>query len=183
MTVNPRSGVVRVSGKRNKYRDVPLHRTAREALRVYLTTLPKDTRCLFPSRKGVASEKGGAHPAAPTTPRALGYLVARYAHLAKVADVSPHDLRHRFGYRIAEAVPVHRLGQLMGHDSSETTRISVASTRADVPGRSRPSPGNAVDAPSGEGSRWGAARPARMPPRRLVVMGAGPIQPIVIPGR
>ncbi len=39
--------------------------------------------------------------AVPITPRALGYLVARYAHL-------------------------------MGHDSLDTARIYVASTRADL---------------------------------------------------
>jgi integrase len=42
-----------------------------------------------------------------------------------------HGLRHRFGYRMAKAVPLHRLAQLMGHDSLDTTRIYVASTRAD----------------------------------------------------
>ncbi len=46
--------------------------------------------------------------------------------------LSPHDLRHRFGYRMAKAVPLHRLAQLMGHDSLDTTRIYVASTRADL---------------------------------------------------
>jgi integrase/recombinase XerD len=58
--------------------------------------------------------------------------VARYAHLAKMPDLSPHDLRHRFGYRMARAVPLHRLAQLMGHDSLDTTRIYVASTRQDL---------------------------------------------------
>src|SRR2546426_12689488 len=31
--------------------------------------------------------------------RALGYLVKKYAQAAKLPDVSPHDLRHRFGYQ------------------------------------------------------------------------------------
>jgi integrase/recombinase XerD len=138
--VGSRSGVVRVYGKRNKYREVPLNSTARDVLRAYLAAVPEDTPCLFPSRKGGDPEAGAADaagtgapkPAAPLTPRALGYLVARYAHLAKVADLSPHDLRHRFGYRMAKAVPLHRLAQLMGHDSLDTTRIYVASTRQDL---------------------------------------------------
>jgi integrase/recombinase XerC len=136
VTVGPRSGVVRVYGKRNKYREVPLNSTARDALRTYLATLPEDTPCLFPSRKGGEGAGGaagkGATTAAPISPRALGYLVARYAQLARVPDVSPHDLRHRFGYRMAKAVPLHRLAQLMGHDSLDTTRIYVASTRQDL---------------------------------------------------
>jgi integrase/recombinase XerD len=137
VTVGPRSGVVRVYGKRNKYREVPLNSTARDTLRPYLAALPEETPCLFPSRKGGEGAGGAAGEdapkvAAPLTPRALGYLVARYAHLAKVPDLSPHDLRHRFGYRMAKAVPLHRLAQLMGHDSLDTTRIYVASTRQDL---------------------------------------------------
>jgi len=136
VTVGARSGLVRVYGKRNKYLEVPLNSTARDTLRPYLATLPEDTPCLFPSRKGGARADGaaaeGPTPAAPLTPRALGYLVARYARLARVPDLSPHDLRHRFGYRMAKAVPLHRLAQLMGHDSLDTTRIYVASTRRDL---------------------------------------------------
>ena len=33
---------------------------------------------------------------------------ALYAILAQLTTVSPHDLRHRFGYRMAEVVPLHR---------------------------------------------------------------------------
>jgi integrase/recombinase XerD len=135
--VGTRSGVVRVYGERNRYREVPLNRTARDTLRAYLATLPEDTPYLFPSRKGGDTAAGVAgadvpETAGPITPRALGYLVARYARLAKVADVSPHDLRHRFGYRMAKAVPLHRLAHLMGHDSLDTLRIYVASTRQDL---------------------------------------------------
>lgn len=35
------------------------------------------------------------------TGRALGHLVTKYATPAQVADISPHDLRHRFDYRMA----------------------------------------------------------------------------------
>lgn len=55
--------------------------------------------------------------------RALGYIVKKYASLAKLPDVSPHDLRHRFGYRIA---------QLMGHDSLDTTMLYVQATKQDL---------------------------------------------------
>jgi len=63
---------------------------------------------------------------------APGCLLAEDARPAKVADLSPHDLRPRFGNRMAKAVPLHRLAQLMGHDSLDTTRIYVASTRQDL---------------------------------------------------
>ncbi len=122
MTVHKRSGVLRVRGKRNKSREVPLNSTARDGLTVYLATMPTDAPALFCSHKtGVA-----------LTERALGYLIAKYAALAKVEDVSPHDLRHRFGYRMAAAVPLHRLAQIMGHDSLDTTMIYVQGTKQDL---------------------------------------------------
>jgi integrase/recombinase XerC len=66
------------------------------------------------------------------TERGLGYLIKKYAQRAKVCNVSPHDLRHRFGYRMAESVPLHRLAQLMGHDSLNTTMIYIRATRSDL---------------------------------------------------
>ena len=56
----------------------------------------------------------------------------RYAALARLTDVSPHDLRHRFGYRMAASVPLHRLAQIMGHDSLDTTLLYVRGTKADL---------------------------------------------------
>jgi integrase/recombinase XerD len=117
-----RSGVVRIYGKRNKYREVPLNATARAALEEYWPTLPEGTVYLFPSEK-----TGKA-----LTERALGHLIKKYAKLADIADLSPHDLRHRFGYRMAESVPLHRLAQIMGHDSLDTTMIYIRGTKADL---------------------------------------------------
>jgi len=129
--INRRSGHLEVYGKRSKHRVVPLNSTARETLEEYMKTLPPDSPCLFPSRKGRASEDGNSKHA-PITPRALSYIVSRYAALARVEDVSPHDLRHRFGYRMADKVPLHRLAQIMGHDSLDTTMIYVRGTGADL---------------------------------------------------
>jgi integrase/recombinase XerD len=70
---------------------------------------------LFPSRKGKTNGVG-ERQMQPITVRGLGHLVKRYAALANVEDVSCHDLRHRFGYRMAQTAPLHRLAQIMGHD-------------------------------------------------------------------
>ena len=117
-----RSGFLEVIGKRNKYREVPLNATARKVLEEYLPTLPPETLFLFPSGKTKEA----------LSERALGYIVKKYARLAKLLDVSPHDLRHRFGYRMAEAVPLHRLAQIMGHDSLDTTRLYTQGTKRDL---------------------------------------------------
>ena len=66
------------------------------------------------------------------TERALGHLVKKYAQRANLRDVSPHDLRHRFGYRMAESVPLHRLAQIMGHDSLDTTLLYIRGSRRDL---------------------------------------------------
>ena len=68
----------------------------------------------------------------PITDRALGYVVTKYAALARVEDVSPHDLRHRFGYEMAKRAPLHRLAQIMGHDSLDTTMVYVRGTQGDL---------------------------------------------------
>ena len=117
-----RSGTLEVIGKRNKYREVPLNATARKMLEEYLPTIPYDNTSLFPSSKTREA----------LSERALGYIVKKYADLAKLVDVSPHDLRHRFGYRMAESVPLHRLAQIMGHDSLDTTRLYIQGTKHDL---------------------------------------------------
>lgn len=81
-------------------------------------------------------QDGWAHDAlvivGPIGERALIYIVGKYAEHARVADVSPHDLRHRFGYRMARLVPLHRLAQIMGHDSLDTTLRYVRGTQQDL---------------------------------------------------
>lgn len=122
LTLNKRSGSVQVHGKGNKYREVPLNGTARNALEEYLVVVPASASHLFPSEK-----TGRA-----MTERALGYVVKKYARAANIAWLRPHDLRHRFGYRMAQVVPLHRLAQIMGHDSLDTTMIYIKSTKADL---------------------------------------------------
>ncbi|MFL5627727.1 MAG: tyrosine-type recombinase/integrase [Ktedonobacteraceae bacterium] len=117
-----RSGFLEVTGKRNKYREVPLNATARKALEEYLPTLPADAVFLFPSAKTKEA----------LSERALGYIVKKYASSAKLPDVSPHDLRHRFGYRMAVSVSLHRLAQIMGHDSLDTTKLYIQGTKHDL---------------------------------------------------
>ncbi|MGL5872669.1 MAG: tyrosine-type recombinase/integrase [Xenococcaceae cyanobacterium] len=97
-------GYLQVYGKRNKYQKIPLNATAKKVLLEYIATVTGNW--LFVSLKTKTM----------ITTRALGYLVDKYARIAEVEDVSPHDLRHCFGYRMAETIPLHRLAQIMGHD-------------------------------------------------------------------
>jgi len=113
ITLGERSGHLCVVDTRNNTRSVPLDTTAYRALSEYLPSLPAQSPWVFLSEK--------THNA--LSERALGYIVKKYAHLAHVADVSPHDLRHRFGYRMAATMPLPDLAEIMGHASVETTRL------------------------------------------------------------
>lgn len=117
-----RQGTLRILGKRKRVREVPLNTTIRSALNEYLETLPPEEQYLFPSEK--------THQA--LTGRALGHMVTKYALQVRLSDISPHDLRHRFGYRMAEVVPLHWLAQIMGHDSLDTTMLYVRGTKQDL---------------------------------------------------
>jgi len=114
--IGNRSGQLTVrSGKRNKQREVPLNAACRAALENYLAVLPSDSRYLFPS------EKTGDR----LTERALRHLFQKYRKAARLEGLSAYDLRHRFGYVMAEHTPLHRLAQMMGHDNMDTTMIYV----------------------------------------------------------
>ncbi len=119
------SGTISVRGKGNKEREIPLNATARAALLAYdpsLKTPLDDSAPLFLSEKRHAQFTG----------RGLGYIVKKYAERAHIYDVSPHALRHRFGYRMAASVPLHRLAQLMGHNSLDTTMRYAHATAHDL---------------------------------------------------
>lgn len=120
VALSKRNGALRILGKRTKVREVPLSTTARSALNQYLKTLPPECPCFFPSEQ--------THGA--LTGRAPGHFVTKYATQAQIADLSPHDLRHRFGYRMAEVVPLRRLARIMGHDSLDTTMLYVRGNTA-----------------------------------------------------
>lgn len=121
LTLGKRSGNLTVTGKGNKVRDVPLNATARETLGRYLPSVQANSQFVFPSDR----QDG------PISTRALDHLIRKYAHLAKL-QISPHDLRHRFGYVMAEQVPLHRLAQIMGHDSLDTTARYTRATQRDL---------------------------------------------------
>ena len=122
LVIHKRSGYVRVTGKGNKYREVPLNITVRKALHEYLAAEKSDSEWLFNSTR--TGEK--------LTTRALGYIIRKYAGFAQLPNVRPHDLRHRFGYRMAQTVPLHRLAQIMGHDSLDTTMLYIQGTAQDL---------------------------------------------------
>lgn len=126
VTLQERSGLLKVWGKGQKYREVPLNATARKVLAEYQIWLVNQGKAL----KGqvFVSQRTGQS----LTPRGVRFMLDKYARRAGVEDLGPHDLRHRFGYRMAEKVPLHRLAQIMGHDSLDTTLTYIRGTQRDL---------------------------------------------------
>lgn len=125
IVIRKRGGHVIVrSGKRNKQREVPLNSTVRLALEEYIASNNISQSYLFPSSKtGKRLQE-----------RSIRHILQKYMRLAKLDGFSAHDLRHRFGYVMAERTPLHRLAQIMGHDNLNTTLIYVKATQEDLQG-------------------------------------------------
>ena len=108
--IKERSGSVRVLGKGDKARLVPLNHTAREALSAHLCARPAHDY-LFASRKGNQ-----------LSARAVQTMVSRYLRQIGAAG-SVHSLRHLFATNVLSSGNNLRTVQdLMGHASVQTTQ-------------------------------------------------------------
>jgi len=113
-------GVLRVTGKGNKTRLVPVGRAALDALKIYLTSArPK----LVSARSGAQiflSIRGHA-----LTPARIWQLVRHYAKIAGIEEsVHPHQLRHSFAtHLLAGGADLRIIQEMLGHASIATTQI------------------------------------------------------------
>ena len=113
-------GVLRVTGKGNKTRLVPVGRAALDALQAYLTRgRPK----LLSIRSGAAiflSVRGH-----PLTPARIWQLVRQYARRAGIEEpVHPHQLRHSFATHLLNGgADLRIIQEMLGHASIATTQI------------------------------------------------------------
>ncbi len=118
--VNSRQGVVRVTGKGNKERLVPLGEEALSWLQQYLQEARPDllhgrkTDALFPTRRGGAM-----------TRQAFWYLIRRYGLQAGITKpLSPHVLRHAFAtHLLNHGADLRVVQMLLGHSDISTTQI------------------------------------------------------------
>lgn len=112
-------GVVRVIGKGNKERLVPLGETARHWLQRYLL----EVRPELPDPRGAAVFPG--RTGAPMTRQTFWHRIKHWAHQAEIAvDLSPHTLRHAFATHLVNHGADLRVVQLLlGHEDLSTTQI------------------------------------------------------------
>jgi len=107
-------GQLRVRGKGNKERVVPLTAEAVEAVREYLVCRKADSDYLFVSRIG-------GHPIAGRRIHAILRRLLQKAGLAN-QGITPHKLRHTFAtHLIRNGVDVRTVQKLLGHSGLETT--------------------------------------------------------------
>ena len=118
--LNPRQGLIRLVGKGNKERLVPLGEVALDWLQRYMQEarpmLLKGfvSEDLFPTRRGKAM-----------TRQAFWYIIKRYAKQAEIEKaLSPHTLRHAFATHLLNHGADLRVVQLLlGHSDLSTTQI------------------------------------------------------------
>lgn len=118
--VNLQQGVIRVTGKGNKERLVPLGEEAIIWLEKYLLATRSDllkghvTDALFVTKRG-----------SEMTRQAFWYLIKRYALQAEIVTaISPHTLRHAFAtHLLNHGADLRVVQMLLGHSDLSTTQI------------------------------------------------------------
>ena len=114
-----REGFVRVVGKGNKERLVPLGEMAADAFSLYLQARPEAAE---PAFDDVAFLNKNGHPLSRV---AIFNLVRKQALLAGVRkEISPHTFRHSFATHLIEnGADLRIVQEMLGHESILTTEI------------------------------------------------------------
>ena len=118
--VNQRQGLLRVTGKGNKERLVPLGLEALDWLQQYLSHARpalagnKTTDNLFLTRRGTMM-----------TRQAFWYMLKRYAKISGInKSLSPHVIRHAFAtHLLNHGADLRVVQMLLGHSDISTTQI------------------------------------------------------------
>lgn len=120
IVISPRAGYVKVTGKGNKYREVPLNSTVRKLLTRWLEENKSDV--LFPNRYKI-----------PISDRGVFKLLTEYAYKAKLEDVSPHTLRHTFCKNAIDmGIPIDQVAMMAGHSSLDITKRYTAPSQEEL---------------------------------------------------
>ncbi len=111
---------LRITGKGNKQRDVPVIPAARAAVARYAALCPHDLTREAPLFRGI---RGGA-----LNPRQVAKVVeAARLQLGLPATATPHAMRHSFATHLLDAGgDLRAIQELLGHESLSTTQAYTA---------------------------------------------------------
>jgi len=116
------ANTIRVKGKGNKVRVVPLGAKASHALRMYLRDRQVKVRLAAPSKseRVFHSARGGV-----LYPKGVYRIVHDYiSRVSQIEQKSPHALRHSFATHLLDrGADLEAVRELLGHESLSTTQL------------------------------------------------------------
>lgn len=114
MDVDTKREILRINGKGNKHRVVPMTENTKEAIVKWLEERDQESDFLLMSSKS-------KH----ITPRAVQHIFKKYSNQLGI-EITPHSLRHTYCKQLAQnGVDIQSIAELAGHSSIETTRVYV----------------------------------------------------------
>ena len=118
--LSERKGSIRVIGKGNIYRTLPLNKDVRKAIQDYADARPEnDSDILLIGQRGAFKRN------------AINLILEKYGQRVAV-DVTPHRLRHSLGYRLVkEGTAITTIQEILGHESIMTTNLYTVTTEQD----------------------------------------------------
>ncbi|MCG5530428.1 site-specific tyrosine recombinase XerD [Halorhodospira halochloris] len=119
-SVNTRQGLVRVLGKGNKERLVPLGEEAQDWLKIYMREARPALIGVQPAEKVFVTKRGEG-----LTRQAFWYRIKHHASVAGIErEISPHTLRHSFAtHLLNHGADLRAVQMLLGHADLSTTQI------------------------------------------------------------
>lgn len=119
----PGRDVIRITGKGNKERLVPILPVTQSAVARYLDLCPYP---LAPDAPLFLGAKGG-----PLSPRLIQLAIARMREALSLPETAtPHALRHSFAtHLLAAGADLRQIQELLGHASLSTTQVYTAVDR------------------------------------------------------
>ncbi len=124
--LDPDDSYLKILGKGKKWREVPLGRTARTALRRYITRYRKPRTA---SEQHVFLGRTGE----PLMVSGLEQIIRPIGHRARIKGVrvSPHTFRHTFACMyLLNGGDIYRLARIMGHTSVKVTERYLSAIKS-----------------------------------------------------
>ncbi|MCO5385232.1 MAG: tyrosine-type recombinase/integrase [Desulfitobacterium hafniense] len=118
--LSERKGTIKVIGKGNIYRTLPLNKDVRKAIQDYMDVRPaNDNDFLLIGQRGAFKRNS------------INLILEKSGQRVSV-EVTPHQLRHSLGYRLVkEGTAITTIQETLGHDSILTTNLYTVTTEND----------------------------------------------------